>query len=176
MDNFISTLSSSLSRLTKSQKVRSDVINAESGLYNRNYFDKVLAGRLKEFCNDSNEIGFLVVGFPGYQEIEDECDADRLTQLQTQLTAQLKDSIRQTDITLRFSEKLFLVILPNISTEIEQVKSRISAQISEWNDNSDLLDRPVELSYGSASLTPSELCDPVKTLKKAKESIEVSSK
>lgn len=172
--DFIGRLSSSLELLTDSQKSRSGVIDEESGLYDRTYFNKVLGDRLKGYCEDGNEIRFLVIGFPGYEEFKDKYDADRLAQLRTQLSAQLKNSIRQTDLILRFSEKLFLVILPKISTEIEQVKSRIDAQISEWNDNSELLDRPVELSYGSSSLTPSGLCDPAKALKKAEEDIDDS--
>jgi len=173
---FIGRLSASLERLTESQKSRSGVIDEESGLYDRNYFDKVLADRLREYCESGNEVRFLVVGLPSYQDLKEEYGPGRLARLRAQLSAQLKNSIRQTDLILRFSEKLFLLILPNASTEIEQVKSRIDARVSEWTDTSKLLDRPVELSFGTCSLTPSGLCDPVKALKKAEEAMDGSMK
>lgn len=172
--DFIGRLSSSPEGLTGSQKSRSDVIDEESGLYDRNYFDKVLADRLREYCKDGNEIRFLVLGLPSYQEFKEERGAEQLTRIRIQLSSQLKNSIRQSDLILRFSEKLFLLILPNASTEMEKVKSRINAQISEWTDTSELLDRPVELSFGTCSLTPSGLCDPVEALKKTEEDMDGS--
>ncbi len=172
-EDFIWRLSSSLDMLTDSQQARSDVIDEDSGLYDRNYFDKILADRLREYCNDGNEVRFLVIGFSGYQELKDKYDAEHLARFRAELATHLKNSIRQSDLLLRFSEKLFLLILPQLSTELKHVKSRISEGITEWNDNSELLDHPVELSFGSSTLSETKLRDPVKALKEAEENITV---
>jgi len=168
VEDFIGQLSTSLELLSDSQKSRSSVIDEETELYDCNYFDEVLADRLRKYCEEGKKLGFLVVGISNYQRNKNEPGDDRLARPRSQLAARLKGSVRQSDLILRLSGERFLLILPETPEEIERIKDRVSTR---WNDDSKSMDQSLELIFGAVSLDPSDHCDPAKALRRAKEGL-----
>ncbi len=50
------------------------MVDEEVSLYDRNYFDVVLADRLRKRCEEGKKLSFLMVGISNYQEIKNGSD------------------------------------------------------------------------------------------------------
>ncbi len=172
-EDFFDRLSaSSLDNLTPSQKERSEVIDEETGLYNRQYLDRILAGHLKDYCREGEKVRFLLIAFSGYGEIESKYGPEQMSGFRRKLSARLKRSIRGSDLLLRFSEERFLLVLPKMAGELRKVKDRISSEVVGEVLLDDPYDSTIAPVFGASLLDPSSDCDPEKAIAEAEKNLQ----
>ncbi len=139
----------------------------ETHLHNRKYFDQILEPRLKGYCEKGHDITFLVIKLSNYAKVKKTHGSGNYSKLLNRLISSLKSAIRRSDLMLRISEQTFMVILPRTSGASDEVKTRISTQISQLNSNSDFLDIPLKLNYGATVLESQDDPDPERAIREA---------
>lgn len=133
----------------------SELIDPQTGLYNSHYLKNTLTTHLKSYSQNGNRLSFLLIKLCNYGELKKKHDKEKLRDILNQLTTLFMGSIRESDLIMRFSSNQFLLVLPGMTSEVNQVKNRIKTRIDTWNKDSDLPDHLLELSFGSA-LVPAQ--------------------
>ena len=144
-----------------------ELVDAATGLHNRHYFNQKLSGHLKSYCKNGHELKLMLVKPTNFQAAKDRYDEVTLKNTVNKLTALFKNSVRQSDIVIRFSETQFLFALPGMASEVGNIKERINAQLSELEDGSNIPGELLNLSFGSTLLKAGEEPDLEEALKEA---------
>lgn len=89
-----------------------------TGLYNRRYLSEALERELAQAKRGHSTISFVMIDIDHFKEVNDafgHATGDKILQ---KLAAQLLNHTRTGDIVCRYGGEEFLVVLPNVSTEI----------------------------------------------------------
>ncbi len=122
-----------------------------TGAFNRRHFSDVIAREVNRARRHDRTIGFLMIDINRFKEINDRFGhamGDRVLQAVATI---IQNSIRDSDILIRYGGDEFLVVLPETTGEIDTVKERIRAEIARRNKLNPLLDFPVALAIGSVN-------------------------
>jgi len=168
--DFLTQFSLPKSNTLLSSRMESGLFDEETGLHNRRYFDQILEPQLERFCKNGHKITFLVLRFSSRQKIKYDAGETLYSKFIHSLTARLKDAIRQSDLILRLSENLFLIILP-MTGAIDEVKDRMNTQITELKNQSKVLDDQLNLQYGASIMCSSNDPDPEEAIKSAEKKL-----
>ncbi len=121
-----------------------------TGVLNRYALDELLereAGRSQRYAHP---VGFLMIDVNRFKEINDRFGHAMGDEVLRAVASVVQQSIRTSDILVRYGGDEFLVILPETNGETDVVKSRILEEVSRRNDANPLLEFPVTLAIGSA--------------------------
>ncbi len=125
-----------------------------TGALNRYALDEVLPREVARSRRHKRPIGFLMIDVNRFKEINDRFGhamGDRVLQAVAEV---IQESIRASDILIRYGGDEFLVILPETDGESARVKSRILAEVDRRNEANPLLSFPVTLAIGNFHWNP----------------------
>ena len=123
-------------------------------VYNRYRLNETLEQEIKRCKRYGQSIAFLMIDINRFKEINDRFGhqmGDRVLQAVASL---LLESIRETDIVVRYGGDEFLIVLPETDGKADVLKQRIMEKMACRNEISGLLDFPVTLSIGGAHWSP----------------------
>jgi diguanylate cyclase (GGDEF)-like protein len=73
-----------------------------------------------------------------------------------EVAALLRETVRETDIVVRYGGDEFLIVLIETNGEVDSIKRRIAKKVALLNKNNGQMDFPITLSIGSASWSPKD--------------------
>jgi diguanylate cyclase (GGDEF)-like protein len=125
-----------------------------TGLYNRYYLDKVLDQEVKRSKRYNHSIAFLMIDVNRFKEINDRYGHQMGDEILREVAELLRETVRETDIVVRYGGDEFLIVLVETTGEVDSVKRRIAKKVALLNKNNGRVDIPVSLSIGNASWNP----------------------
>ena len=129
--------------------------DALTGVYNRHYLVELLKQEVKRAKRYNNTIGFMMIDVNRFKEINDRFGHQMGDEVLQTIASLVEETVRDTDIVVRYGGDEFLVILPGTNGEIEVIKERILRAVASQGKLNGLLDFSVTLSVGSAHWDPS---------------------
>jgi diguanylate cyclase (GGDEF)-like protein len=125
-----------------------------TGLHNRYYLNRILDRELKRSKRYKHSMAFLMVDVNRFKEINDRYGHQVGDEILKEVALSLRESVRETDIVIRYGGDEFLLILLETDGEADIVKQRIVKNLVLRNKKDLRLDFPVTLSIGSAYWDP----------------------
>jgi diguanylate cyclase (GGDEF)-like protein/PAS domain S-box-containing protein len=125
-----------------------------TGLHNRYYLNQILEREVKRSKRYKHPIAFLMVDINRFKEINDRHGHQVGDEVLREVALSLRESVRETDIVIRYGGDEFLVILLETDGEVDIVKQRIIKNFTLRNKKDGAVDFPVTLSIGSAHWNP----------------------
>jgi diguanylate cyclase (GGDEF)-like protein/PAS domain S-box-containing protein len=125
-----------------------------TSLHNRYYLDKVLDQEVKRSKRYNHCIAFLMIDINRFKEINDRYGHQVGDEILKEVAALLRETIRETDIAVRYGGDEFLIVFPETNGEVDSIKRRILEKVALLNKKNGQMDFPVTLSMGSASWNP----------------------
>ncbi len=144
-----------------------ELIDQETGLHNRRYFNQKLSVHLKNYSKNGHELKLLLVRPNNFDKLKSRYDEAKTSKTMKKLSDLFKKTVRQSDLILRFSEKQFLFVLPGMASDVERIRKRINAQISDLKEYLPVSEEILTLSFGSTLLEAGEEPDLDEALKEA---------
>jgi diguanylate cyclase (GGDEF)-like protein/PAS domain S-box-containing protein len=127
-----------------------------TGLYNRYYLSQIMDREVKRSKRYKHSIAFLMIDVNRFKEINDRYGHQVGDMVLKEVAQSLLESVRDTDIVVRFGGDEFLVILLETDGEADIVKQRIIENFTVRNNRNGKVEFPVTLSIGSAHLKPGD--------------------
>ena len=121
-----------------------------TGLNNRYYLKKILDREVKRSKRYKHSMAFLMVDVNRFKEINDRYGHQVGDEVLKEVALSLRESVRETDIVIRYGGDEFLLILLETDGEADVVKQRIVKNFTLRNKNDGWIEFPVTLSIGSA--------------------------
>jgi len=128
--------------------------DALTGVYNRHYLDELLEQEAKRAERYKHPIGMLMIDVNRFKEINDRFGHQAGDKVLQAIAALLEETVRETDIVVRYGGDEFLLICPETNGEIEAIKKRILQAMTNQEAIGQLIDFPVTLSIGTAHWVP----------------------
>ena len=130
--------------------------DALTGTFNRHYLAEILEREIHRARRYNHPIGFLMIDVNRFKQINDQHGHQVGDNVLVQIGQLLAETVRESDIVVRYGGDEFLVILPETDGETEVCRDRISGAISSTHRFADLVDFPVALSIGCAHWNPDD--------------------
>ncbi len=127
-----------------------------TGVYNRYYLNQALNLEIKRSSRYSRPITFLMIDVDRFKEINDRYGHQAGDKVLQKVASLLLDSIRDSDVVVRYGGDEFLIIMPETLDEADYVKQRIIASMDTLNIMEESVAFPVTVSIGSASWKPGD--------------------
>jgi len=128
--------------------------DALTGVYNRHYLDELLEQEAKRAERYNHPIGILMIDVNRFKEINDRFGHQVGDKVLQAIAALLEETVRETDIVVRYGGDEFLLICPETNGETETIRERILQAMVSQEGMGQLIDFPVTLSIGSAHWAP----------------------
>ena len=125
-----------------------------TGVYNRRYFSETIERELKRSKRYQHPIGFLMIDVDRFKEINDTHGHQTGDRVLQEVANFLRESVRITEMVVRFGGDEFLIVMPEMEKDIDAVKRRLIEALARWNETSELFDFPVTFSSGGARWNP----------------------
>lgn len=133
-----------------SEETDSELVDPQTGLHNSYYFDRILTPHLKSYCKNGNQIKFLIIRLEQYEKLKSNLEEKILQNILNELIDLFMDSVRKSDLVLRFSRNQFLLLLPGMTNEVKQVRKRLNSRLNTWNQSRSFTGWSARLSFGSS--------------------------
>jgi len=157
-----------LERVRLQEKLRKQAVRDPlTDLYNRRYFSETLEKEVEKCKRYDNTIAFIMIDVDRFKEINDSYSHQIGDKVLVGVAKLLKKNVRDADTVVRYGGDEFLVMMPETKGEVSDVVSRINDELSDWNENSDLLDFPLTLAMGVSHWSPEQDRDAEKALNEA---------
>ena len=130
--------------------------DALTGTYNRHYLNGILESELNRAKRYNHPIGFLMMDVDRFKQINDQYGHHVGDEVLIQISKQLVETLRESDIVVRYGGDEFLAILPETDGETETARDRISKAMAETERFKGIVDFPVTLSIGCARWNPQD--------------------
>ena len=128
--------------------------DALTGAYNRYYLDELLVQEAKRAERYDHPVGILMIDVNRFKEINDRFGHQAGDKVLQAIAALLKETVRETDIVIRYGGDEFLLICPETDGETEAIKKRILEAMANEETIGQWIDFPVTLSIGTAHWSP----------------------
>jgi diguanylate cyclase (GGDEF)-like protein/PAS domain S-box-containing protein len=125
-----------------------------TGVYNRRYFNQVIAQEKSRAARYEHAITFLMVDVNRFKEINDRFGHQTGDKVLQAVAALLAGEVRETDLVVRYGGDEFLIVLPETNGDTGALRKRIESAINLRNGTDELLPFPVTLSIGSTHWEP----------------------
>ena len=125
-----------------------------TGIYNRRYFNEVVAQELVRSRRYAHPIGFLMIDVDRFKEINDRFGHQIGDKVLKAVADLLASQVRESDIVVRYGGDEFLVMLIETDGQTEAVAERIQNAVAERNRTNELIPFPVTLSIGATHWIP----------------------
>ena len=120
-----------------------------TGVLNRYALEELLEREANRSERYDHSIGFLLIDVNRFKEINDRFGHVMGDKVLQAVAIVIQNSVRVSDIVVRYGGDEFLVILPETNGETDLVKDRILAEVAQRNKTNPLLEFPVTLAIGS---------------------------
>ncbi|MCK5828217.1 diguanylate cyclase [Candidatus Bipolaricaulota bacterium] len=130
--------------------------DALTGTYNRHYLNGILDAEFNRAKRYNHPIGFLMMDVNRFKQINDQCGHNVGDEVLIQISKQLVETLRESDIVVRYGGDEFLAILPETNGETEIARDRINEAMAETERFKGIVDFPVTLSIGCAHWDPQD--------------------
>lgn len=125
-----------------------------TGVYNRYHLKQTLEQEIKRCKRYGRSIAFLMIDINRFKEINDRFGHQTGDKVLQAVASLLLESVRSTDIVVRYGGDEFLIVLPETDGKADVLKQRMMEKMARRNEINELLDFPVTLSIGSAYWSP----------------------
>mgnify|MGYP000388476806 CR=1 FL=1 len=142
-----------------------------TGLYNRRYFDEFIDKEAERAKRYGHPVAFCMMDMNNFKEVNDRYSHMVGDEVLKEISKLLKDNIRESDILVRFGGDEFLLVMPETNGESTTVVERIDGKLKDWNENTELIDRPLGIAIGHSHWLPEEDRSVEEALKKADENM-----
>ncbi len=110
-----------------------------TGLANRNKMDSFLTNEIAQFERCGRPLSLVMMDLDHFKNINDTYGHPAGDEVLKFISATIKDSIRKTDLAIRYGGEEFMAILPNTSHEEAQIfakriKENIEQGVIKWED------------------------------------------
>ena len=105
-----------------------------TGLFNRRYLENILTLIIANAKRKNDKIGFLMIDMDYFKKVNDTYGHDAGDMILKQLGEILKESIRESDIAVRFGGEEFVIILQNLKDkkDLEKVAEKIRKNVEKY--------------------------------------------
>jgi diguanylate cyclase (GGDEF)-like protein len=146
-------------RITRSQlegDLKNQAIHDQlTGLYNRHYFDKILAKEVERAQRYGHDISFLMIDINNFKDVNDRYSHSTGDRVLVQIGEILSENVREPDTVIRYGGDEFLVLMPETGSGSEIVIDRLNEKTQSWSQETELIDFTLTLAVGAASYDPS---------------------
>jgi diguanylate cyclase (GGDEF)-like protein/PAS domain S-box-containing protein len=123
-------------------------------VYNRYYLNQTLQQEITRGKRYRHSIAFLMIDINRFKEINDRFGHQMGDKVLQAVASLLLESVRATDIVVRYGGDEFLIVLPETDGRADVLKQRIVGRVARRNEINRLLGFPVTLSVDIASWSP----------------------
>lgn|GEM_PF-1376780 len=126
-----------------------------TGIYNRNYFNRVVELEEHRARRMGSAIGFIMVDVDNFKQINDRFGHQAGDSVLQEVAKVLQNALRKTDTVLRYGGDEFLIILTRMSADYSHtVERRISKTLERSQKLNAIQGEPISVSMGHAYWTP----------------------
>ena len=130
--------------------------DALTGTFNRHYLAGILESELSRAKRYNHPMGFLMIDVDRFKQINDRFGHNTGDEVLVAISQQLVETLRESDIVVRYGGDEFLAILPETNGETETARDRIIEAMAVNERFKRLVDSPVTLSIGCAHWDPQD--------------------
>ncbi|MBS3766425.1 diguanylate cyclase [Candidatus Bipolaricaulota bacterium] len=140
----------------KNQMERKALRDPLTGLYNRRFLDGIIDKEIEQARRYEHPIAFCMMDINDFKGINDRYSHLVGDEVLKELAELLKDNVRDSDFLIRYGGDEFLIVMPETDGESVNVVERIDRQVKAWNEETDLIDLPLEIAVGHSHLLPDQ--------------------
>ena len=143
-----------------------------TGLRNRRYFEQRLAQEVAAARRHNRNLGLLLLDVDHFKSVNDEHGHPKGDQVLSKVAELLSGSSRGSDVACRFGGEEFSIILPDSSSSVSyQCGQRMHGIIERDEELNSIIDRPITVSIGTASVVPDKGVNPLDLVTKADQAL-----
>lgn len=112
--------------------VENDVIDSVSGAYTEAYFKTRIEEELHRASYEKTVVALMLVEFQGLEGLRRFYGEQSVIDFMCDAADFFRDNVRRLDVVARFGETGFAIILPSGGKNIQIVKDRLHARLTDW--------------------------------------------